>query len=98
MAQTLTPPRTRPRLGGPGSGLGDAWKVIVLNDDYNTFDGVASAFVAVLPGVDWEKGLQLATRIHTQGQAVVWSGHLELAELYHEQLSARDLSLAPLGR
>lgn len=96
MAQTVTPPRVRPHLGGPSSGLGDAWKVIVLNDNHNTFEGVTEAFAAVLPGVDWDRGFELATRIHTQGQAVVWSGHLELAEFYHEQLRSRGLSLAPL--
>ena len=31
----------KPRTGGPGSGLGGDWRVIVLNDDHNTFDGVA---------------------------------------------------------
>ncbi len=31
-----------PRVGGPGSGLGDNWRVIVLNDNHNTFDGVAA--------------------------------------------------------
>ena len=30
-----------PRTGDPDSGLGGAWRVIVLNDDHNTFDGVA---------------------------------------------------------
>ena len=39
---TLTPPRVRTRRG-TGSGLGRAWRVIVLNDNHNTFDGVAFA-------------------------------------------------------
>ena len=30
-----------PRVGGPGSGLGGLWRVVVLNDDHNTFDHVA---------------------------------------------------------
>ena len=61
---TLTPPRERERTRGPGSGTGDASRVIVLNDDHNTFDGVAFALAAVLPGVDFERGMSFANRIH----------------------------------
>jgi ATP-dependent Clp protease adaptor protein ClpS len=81
-----------------GSRLGDAWKVIVLNDDHNTFDGVASALAAVIPGTSFDRGLELASRIHNTGQAIVWSGLRERAELYWEQLNDRGLTLAPLER
>ena len=40
--------------------------------------------------------MQLATTIHNKGQAIVWSGHRELAELYHSQLEASGLTMAPL--
>ena len=93
---TLTPPRERERTRGPGSGTGDASRVIVLNDDHNTFDGVAFALAAVLPGVDFERGMSFANRIHNSGQALVWSGHRELAELYWEQLNDAGLTMAPL--
>ncbi len=83
---------------GTGSRLGDAWKVIVLNDDHNTFDGVAAALAAVVPGTSFERGMELANRIHTTGRAVVWSGLREQAELYWEQLDARGLTMAPLER
>jgi ATP-dependent Clp protease adaptor protein ClpS len=95
---TLTPPRERERTRGPGSGTGDASRVIVLNDDHNTFDGVAFALAAVLPGVDFERGMSFANRIHKSGQALVWSGHRELAELYWEQLNGHGLTMAPLER
>ena len=97
MADTLTPPRERLRQGS-GSGLGDAWRVIVLNDHHNTFEGVAFALAAVLPGITYEKGLALANRIHHTGQAVVWSGPREPAEHYWEQLQAAGLTMAPLER
>ena len=42
MSQTIELPRTR----GPGSGLGEAWRVIVRNDDHNTFDHVAHTLAA----------------------------------------------------
>jgi ATP-dependent Clp protease adaptor protein ClpS len=95
---TLTPPRERERTRGPGGGTGDASRVIVLNDDHNTFDGVAFALAAVLPGVDFERGMSFANRIHNSGQALVWSGHYELAELYWQQLDGHGLTMAPLER
>jgi ATP-dependent Clp protease adaptor protein ClpS len=97
MTQTLTPPRERLRTGG-GSGTGDAWRVIVLNDDHNTFEGVAFALARVIPGVDFERGLRHASRIHTTGRSLVWSGHRELAELYWSQLDGYGLTMAPLER
>ena len=97
MSQTLTPPRERIRRS-TGSGTGDAWRVVVLNDQHNTFEGVAFALAQTIPGVDYDKGMALATKIHNTGQAIVWSGHQELAELYHAQLEGYGLTLAPLER
>jgi len=81
---------------GTGTDLGPPWHVIVLNDDHNTFEGVARALAAVVPGIDYPRGMALANRIHRSGRAIVWSGHLELAELYHDQLASRGLTMAPL--
>jgi ATP-dependent Clp protease adaptor protein ClpS len=92
---TLTPPRER-LDAGEGTGLGKPWHVIVLNDDHNTFQGVAFALSAVLPGVTYERGMSYANRIHETGQAIVWSGHQEQAELYWEELAGQGLTMAPL--
>jgi ATP-dependent Clp protease adaptor protein ClpS len=92
---TLTPPKTR-RRSSSGSGLGSHWRVIVLNDSHNSFDGVAEALAAVIPGIGYAEGLTFADKIHNTGQAIVWSGHRELAELYWGELDARGLTLAPL--
>jgi ATP-dependent Clp protease adaptor protein ClpS len=94
---TLTPPRERVSRG-TRSRSGAAWRVIVLNDDHNTFEGVAFALAQTIPGVDYDKGMRLANTIHNSGQAVVWSGERELAELYHSQLEAYGLTMAPLER
>ena len=94
---TQTPPRERLDRG-TGSGVGDAWRVIVLNDDHNTFEGVAFALAQTIPGVDYDRGLALADKIHNTGRAIVWSGHREAAELYHSQLEAHGLTMAPLER
>ena len=88
----------REKTRGPGDDLGGNWRVIVLNDNHNTFDGVARALSAVLPGVSYDQGMSLANRIHSSGQATVWSGQREPAELYWEQLNARGLTMAPLER
>ena len=97
MTQTIAPPRERTRRSD-GTGLGAAWRVIVLNDNHNTFEGVAFALAQVIPGVDYDCGMAIANRIHSTGQAIVWSGHRELAELYHTQLEGYGLTMAPLER
>jgi ATP-dependent Clp protease adaptor protein ClpS len=86
----------KPRVGGPDTGLGGDWRVIVLNDDHNTFEGVAGALASVLPGVSYDQGMALANKIHNTGRAIVWSGPKEPAEHYWEQLGERGLTMAPL--
>jgi ATP-dependent Clp protease adaptor protein ClpS len=92
MSQTIELPRT----SGPDSSLGGAWRVIVLNDDHNTFEHVASTLARYIPGVSLQSGFGIADRIHNKGQAIVWSGHQEQAELYWEQLRDAGLTMAPL--
>lgn len=86
----------RPELAGPGVGLGGHWRVIVLNDNHNTFDGVANILSKYIPGVSLERGYQIAEEVHRTGQSIVWSGPREVAELYWEQLKSSGLTLAPL--
>lgn len=86
----------KPRTGPPDSGLGGAWRVIVLNDNHNTFDHVARTLARVIPGVSVDHGYQIADRIHNSGKAIVWTGQKEVAELYWEQLNGAGLTMAPL--
>jgi ATP-dependent Clp protease adaptor protein ClpS len=89
--------KTKERVDrGSGTGLGAPWQVIVLNDNHNTFDGVAATLAAVLPDVSFEQGMAFANRIHTSGRATVWSGHREVAEHYWGGLKRRGLTMAPL--
>jgi ATP-dependent Clp protease adaptor protein ClpS len=92
MTQTVELPRTRE----PGSGLGGHWRVIVRNDNHNTFDHVAHTLAMFIPGVTVDQGFAIADRIHKTGQAIVWSGEREPAELYWEQLNGAGLTMAPL--
>jgi ATP-dependent Clp protease adaptor protein ClpS len=94
MSETIELPRT----SGPDSDLGGAWRVIVLNDDHNTFDHVAHTLARYIPGVSVDAGFSFADRIHNTGRAIVWSGQQEQAELYWEQLRDAGLTMAPLER
>jgi ATP-dependent Clp protease adaptor protein ClpS len=94
MSTTIEEPKVR----DPGSDVGGEWRVIVLNDDHNTFDGVARTLAHVLPGVSYDQGMSFANKIHNTGQAIVWSGDREPAELYWEQLNEAGLTMAPLER
>jgi ATP-dependent Clp protease adaptor protein ClpS len=88
----------KPRAGDPGSGSGGGWRVIVLNDDHNTFDHVARTLARVIPNISVDNGYRLADQIHSSGRAIVWSGEREPAELYWEQLNSAGLTMAPLER
>jgi ATP-dependent Clp protease adaptor protein ClpS len=92
MSQTIELPRTQ----GPGSGFDDRWRVIVRNDNHNTFDHVARTLARFLPGVSLERGMEIANAIHRSGRAIVYSGHQEAAEHYWEQLKGAGLTMAPL--
>ena len=72
------------------------YKVIVLNDDFNTFDHVSSCLIQYIPNMSSDRAWELTNQIHFDGQALVWSGPLELAEMYHQQLRREGLTMAPL--
>ncbi len=95
---TMSTTLEKPRQAGPDSGLGGDWRVIVRNDNHNTFDHVAETLARVLPGVSVARGHEIAETIHSSGQAIVWSGAREPAEHYWEQLKMAGLTLAPLER
>lgn len=72
------------------------YKVIVLNDDFNTFQHVAECLMKYIPAMTSDRAWELTNRIHYEGQATVWVGPQEQAELYHQQLSRAGLTMAPL--
>jgi ATP-dependent Clp protease adaptor protein ClpS len=87
-----------PRTAGPDESLGGAWKVIVRNDDHNTFDHVARTLARFIPGISVKRGHEIAGVIHNSGQAIVYTGEKEIAELYWDQLQGSGLTMAPLER
>ncbi|QNG26650.1 ATP-dependent Clp protease adapter ClpS [Synechococcus sp. HK01-R] len=73
-------------------------RVIVLDDDVNTFQHVVDCLCRIIPGMGSDRAWTLAHRIDSNGSAEVWSGPLEQAELYHQQLTAEGLTMAPIER
>ncbi len=61
------------------------YAVIVENDDFHTFEYVIEALQKVF-GYDLQKAFLLTSQVHHAGQALVWSGALELAELKRDQI------------
>lgn len=74
------------------------YKVIVLNDDFNTFQHVAECLMKYIPHMTSDLAWDLTNQVHYEGQATVWVGPLEQAELYHQQLSRAGLTMAPLEK
>ncbi len=72
------------------------YKVIVLNDDFNTFQHVAKTLMTYIPGMSSDRAWELTNQVHHEGQAIVWIGPQEQAELYHQQLRRAGLTMAPL--
>ena len=71
-------------------------KVIVLDDSFNTFQHVANSLFAIIPGMSEKRAWDLTTKVDNSGSAEVWTGNLEEAELYHEQLLTKGLTMAPI--
>ena len=72
------------------------YKVIVLNDDFNTFQHVAECLMKYIPDMTSNRAWELTNQVHDEGRAIVWAGPQEQAELYHQQLSRAGLTMGPL--
>jgi ATP-dependent Clp protease adaptor protein ClpS len=72
------------------------YKVIVLNDDFNTFQHVADCLLKYIPNMTGDRAWELTNQVHHEGQAIVWVGPQEQAEFYHQQLRREGLTMAPL--
>ncbi len=73
-------------------------RVIVLDDRFNTFKHVANCLMTIIPYMTEKRAWDLTIRIDKIGAAQVWKGNLEQAELYHEQLVSKGLSMAPIEK
>ena len=73
-------------------------RVIVLDDNFNTFQNVANSLFIIIPEMSENRAWELTIKVDKSGSAIVWRGILEQAELYHEQLSSRGLTMAPIEK
>ena len=73
-------------------------RVIVLDDNFNTFQHVANSLLIIIPEMFEKRAWELTIQVDRLGSAEVWRGNLEQAELYHEQLFRKGLSMAPIQK
>ena len=73
-------------------------RVIVLDDSFNTFQHVANCLLTIIPGMNEKRAWDLTIKVDKSGSAEVWRGNLEQAELYHEQLLGKGLTMAPIEK
>jgi ATP-dependent Clp protease adaptor protein ClpS len=57
---------------------------------------VANCLIKYIPDMTTDRAWELTNQVHYQGQAIVWTGPQEQAELYHQQLRREGLTMAPL--
>ena len=73
-------------------------RIIVLDDNFNSFEHVANCLVTIIPGMSEKRSWKLAVEVDSEGSAEVWRGPLEQAELYHQQLVRKGLTMAPIEK
>ena len=73
-------------------------RVIVLDDSFNTFQHVANCLLTIIPEMSEKRAWDLTVKVDNSGSAEVWRGNLEQAELYHEQLVNKGLTMAPIEK
>ncbi len=88
---------TRPKeLEETNTRLLPPYNVILENDDHHSFEFVLGVLQKAL-GYSEQKCYQLTMLAHTSGQAVVWTGTKEVAELKMEQMQSFH-EIKPDGR
>ena len=73
-------------------------RVIVLDDNFNTFQHVSNCLLTTIPSMGEKRAWDLTIKVDQTGSAEVWRGNLEQAELYHEQLFSKGLTMDPIEK
>jgi ATP-dependent Clp protease adapter protein ClpS len=76
----------------PSSFVIEPWNVILLNDDWHTFDEVIIQLIKAT-GCSPEKALEIALEAHNEGEAVCFTGHKERCEHVASILEEIDLGV-----
>ena len=62
----------------------------------NTFEYVANLLVTIIQGMSEKRSWVFAIEVDREGLAEVWRGPLEQAELYHQQLISKVVTMGPI--
>ena len=73
-------------------------RIIVLDDNFNTFEYVANCLESIIPGMSKKESWDHAIKVDKDGMSEVWRGPFEQAELYHQQLVSKGLTMAPIEK
>jgi ATP-dependent Clp protease adaptor protein ClpS len=84
---TKTQPKPKPPQMLP------PWKVLLHNDDRNSFDHVISSIVELTP-LQKESAIERTLEAHETGVALLLTTHKERAELYKEQFQSKSLTVS----
>ncbi len=68
------------------------YRVILHNDDVNTFDHVIASILRLTP-LQVEEAVARTLEAHERGQSLLLVTHRERAELYVEQFASRQLTV-----
>lgn len=70
----------------------EPWNVILLNDDWHTFDEVIAQLIKAT-GCTPQKALEIALEAHNNGEAICFIGHRERCEHVASVLEEIDLGV-----
>ena len=84
-AKKPAPPKRKPKQLPP-------FKVLLHNDDVNTFEHVIASILKVM-SLQPEDAILRTLEAHETGVALLTVTHLERAELYHEQFATFNLTI-----
>jgi len=59
---------------------------------------VANCIITINTRISEQREWELTKKVDKTGSAEVWRGNLEQAELYHEQLFSKGLTMAPIEK
>lgn len=63
------------------------WNVVLLDDDFHTYDYVVEMLMNIF-GYPIRRAFKMTVEVDTRKRVIVWTGHLERAEAYREQIHA----------
>lgn len=78
MTATLRKPAKTKQTTSGGSGR-SPWNTVLFNCDCHSFDQVARQLMKAIR-VGYDQGMEIASIVHTQGKAVVYTGPRERCE------------------